>query len=297
MDTTLKTVGIFGATGFLGRAVAEELAGAGWAVVRFSRTPPRGVAGWRAVEERLDLGGLGAVVNLAGESITRRWTGAVWRRIRDSRVGLTESIVDAIACLEPAARPRVLVNASAVGYYPSSGDLELPEAASSAEGPLGELCRDWEAAAVEAESSGVRTVRLRLGIVLGEGGEAWRRLRAVFRLGVGGRLGSGRQWMPWIHVEDVAGAIEFALATEDLKGPLNLGAPEPVTNREFTRQLAAALRRPAVFHVPAIALRLALGGFGETLLASYRIVPERLLRHGFEFRHRTLEEALQTLVS
>jgi uncharacterized protein (TIGR01777 family) len=201
-----------------------------------------------------------------------------------------------MARMPAGGRPGVLVNASAVGFYEPHGEEILRENLAPGAGRLGELCREWEAAAREAEALGVRVVPLRTGIVLGAGGEAWERLRAIFRWGLGGRLGSGRQWMPWIHLEDAVRAIEFALESPGLNGPLNLGAPEPVTNREFTRQLAAALHRPAVLPVPGAALRLLLDGFGETLLASYRMVPERLEGLGFEFRYRTLAAALEDLV-
>lgn len=293
----MGTVGIFGATGFIGRALAEELGARGWQVIRFSRQPLEG-ENWRNSAGELDLSGLEAVINLAGEMVAQRWTEARWERIEKSRVELTQSIVRAIAERPAAERPRVLLNASAVGVYPSSGDRELRERSEFApgEGRMATLCRDWEAAANEAASHGLRVVLLRTGIVLGKGGEAWERLRKLFSLGLGGRLGSGHQWMPWIHLADEIAAIAFALETENLSGPLNLCAPEPVTNREFTRQLARALRRPAFFHAPAFALRLILGGFAEEgLLASCRAVPAVLEEHGFEFEFPSLNSALSDL--
>jgi len=264
-------------------------------VVRFSRHPRKDDPNWRPAGGRPDLTGTRAVVNLAGASIARRWTRRVWEGIVESRVGLTRRIVRGIGAMAEDERPRVLLNASAVGFYPARGDAELREDAAPGAGRLSLLCRDWEAAAVEAESLGVRVVRLRSGVVLGRGGEAWERLRRVFSLGLGGRLGSGMQWMPWIHLDDEVGAIEFALRNERVRGPLNLCAPEPVTNREFTRLLGAHLGRPAVLPVPALVLRTVLDGFAESLLSSRRAVPERLDGAGFEFRYGSLEEALGEL--
>jgi len=296
MSVGFKSVGVIGATGFIGRALAGHLSSEGFEVVRFCRQPPEGEH-WRAIGGDLDLRGLDAVVNLAGEPIAQRWSCAAWANIHESRVGLTRSIVRAMQQMDPAERPAVLLNASAVGIYPSSGNEEMREEEEPGTGRLAVLCRDWEAAAVEAEGLGVRVVPLRTGIVLGKGGEAWERLRMLFRVGLGGRLGSGRQWMPWIHLEDQVAAIAFALQQDDLHGPLNLCAPEPVTNREFTNSLARALHRPAFCHAPRFALRLMLGGFGEEgLLASCRALPARLIKLGFEFNHANLKDALAELV-
>lgn len=289
-----NTVGILGASGFLGRALGDHLSDRGWRVVRFSRTP-REEGEWRGMDP-VQLEGLDAVVNLAGESIAQRWTKRKWEQIVNSRTGLTKALVSKMRSMEQGGRPATLLNASAVGIYPSSGDVCLPESAAPASDRMGALCRDWEAAAVEAEEFGVRVVRLRTGIVLGKEGEAWKRLHRIFRIGVGGRLGGGKQWFPWIHLADELAAITFALENENMVGPVNLCAPGLVTNREFTSTLAGALRRPAVCHAPGFALRLLLGGFGESLLASYRMVPERLQKAGFEFQFNALEEALADLL-
>lgn len=290
-----KVVGVFGATGFIGGALSERLEAAGLEVVRFSRRAEPGRAGWRGSEGALDLAGLDAVINLAGESVAQRWTSAVRERLRASRVGLTERLVDAIGTMPTSARPRCLLNASAVGYYGSRGDDELDEGEPTGEGCLAQLCVDWEAAAGGVEELGVRLVLLRTGVVLGAGGDAWERLWRVFRLGGGGALGDGRQWMPWIHLKDELRAIEFLLAREDLAGPFNLAAPGSVQNREFTKALARQARRPAIFRVPGAALKVALGGFGEALLESARVVPGRLVREDFEFQFADLESALGQL--
>lgn len=295
MEDQLNTVGILGASGFLGRALSHHLVERGWRVIRFSRNPPSGEDDWRAMTP-LNLEGLQAVINLAGESIAQRWTARKWEKIVDSRVGLTKSLVATWRAMTPEVRPAALLNASAVGIYPSSGDHVLPESAAPGSGRMGALCRDWEAAAVEAEEFGVRVVRLRTGIVLGRDGEAWTRLHRIFRMGVGGRLGNGHQWFPWVHLADELAAITFALENSAVVGPVNLCAPEVVTNRQFTTTLARTLKRPALCHAPGVALRLLLGGFGQSLLASYRMVPERLRKAGFAFQFPTLEGALKDLL-
>lgn len=294
MSESPRTIGIFGVTGFIGTALSEELRRAGWQVVGFSRDSAKGER--RSSEGELDLRGLDAIVNLAGESVAQRWTKSRWRRIEQSRLGLTRRIVQALAEMDAEARPGVFLNASAVGIYPPSAE-ELHEDARPGAGRLATLCRDWEAAAEEAQPLGVRVVQLRTGLVFGKGGLAWERMRKAFALGLGGRLGSGAQWMPWIHLSDELAAIRFALEQGDLHGPLNLSAPQPVTNRQFTTELARALRRPAYFHVPGFALRLLFGAFAEeALLASCRALPTRLLEAGFKFQYSTLDEGLKALV-
>ncbi|NNC89201.1 MAG: TIGR01777 family protein [Akkermansiaceae bacterium] len=290
-----RTVGILGATGLIGGHLATHLAAAGDRVVRFSRNPPEGEDGWRSARPPLDLAGLDAVVNLAGESVAQRWTPAARERIRRSRIDLTTEVVDAIGRLAPPDRPRTLVNASASGYYAPGGDHPLPEDAAAGSDFLAGVCRDWEAAAGAAERHGVRVVAVRTGIVLGSGGDAWERMRRLFSLGLGGPLGTGRQFMPWIHLEDEVRAIEFALGNPELRGPVNLGAPEPVRNREFTRELGKVLRRPAILPVPGFALKIVLGEFAGSVLASYRMIPEKLEAAGFEFRFRRVPEALAAL--
>jgi len=291
-----RGIGILGASGFIGEELARQAAAVGWRVVGFSRRERAAggpIAEWRRWGEAPELGGLEVVVNLAGEPIDRRWTERRRRAMRESRVGVTERLVAALARLEE--RPRVLINGSAVGIYGDRGDARLEESAAAGEGFLAELCRDWERAALAAREFGLRVLPWRTGIVLGDGGAAWEKMRRAFAWGVGGRFGSGEQWMPWIHVEDLAGGMLHAIEGR-LDGPVNGAAPEPERNRDFTRKLAAALNRPAVLHAPEWALRLGLGGFAGALLASQRVEPAALLGAGFRFRHATLDSALAALL-
>jgi hypothetical protein len=219
------------------------------------------------------------------------------REIRQSRLLGTATISRAVAdAFRACGKPSVLVSASAIGFYGSRGSELLTESSPGGTGFLAELCRDWEASASPAAEAGVRLVLPRLGVVLSSEGGAMSRLLPIFRLGLGGRVGDGRQYWSWITLEDVLGAIEFAIANPTLSGPVNLTAPNPSTNAEFTAALARALRRPAVFPVPAFALRLALGEMAdEALLASQRVQPEKLLNAGFRFTHPQLDEALDQL--
>jgi len=209
---------------------------------------------------------------------------------------MTTRLVEALAKLPDGERPKVLVNASAVGIYGDRGDDILSETARPGTGYLADLCNDWEDAARDAESLGIRVVRLRTGIVLGKNGSAFEKLRRVFKLGIGGPLGSGKQWMPWIHLADLRAAIVHAVASETLAGPINGCAPNPERNADLTRKLAAALHRPAFIAVPGFALKLVLGGFGGALLASQRALPAALEADGFRFQFPTLEAALAELV-
>jgi len=292
-------VAILGVTGFVGRGLPSCLAAKGLSVTGVSRSGCGGLAGikhWQS-PAALDLSGHRAVINLAGESVAQRWTPDARRRFHESRVGLTRLVVEAIRRLPAGERPGVLVNASAVGYYGDGGEAVLTESAAAGSGYLADLCRDWEAAAREAEALGVRVVCLRLGMVLGRGGLAFERLRRVFKCGMGGRLGTGRQWMAWIHLCDLRAAIVHVMMSENLSGPVNGTAPEPVRNAEFTRKLAAALHRSALLPVPGFALKLALGGFGAALLDSQRALPEALLADGFQFKVPDLAGALANLVA
>jgi uncharacterized protein (TIGR01777 family) len=299
MDKQMGRVGVIGASGFVGRAVGRELASAGIGVTGFSRRPEsaegEGVGSWRC-SRALDISGLDAVVNLAGEPINRRWTAARRQRFHESRAGLTGRLVETIGKLAQEDRPRVLVNASAVGIYGDRGDEELDESAAPGDGYLEDLCKAWESAAIAAEDFGVRVVMLRIGVVLGRGGGALELMRRVFSLGLGGRLGSGNQWVPWIHLADLARAVHLAVSDPDLRGPVNGAAPGVVRNREFTKMLAARLRRPAILPAPGFALKAVLGGFGEVLLGSQRVVPGALQDAGFEFRYSEIESALADLL-
>jgi uncharacterized protein (TIGR01777 family) len=289
---------IVGVTGFLGRGLPALLAERGMASTGISRAAKNvlpGVDRWQT-PETLDFSGHQAVINLAGEPIDKRWTEENRRRFHQSRVGLTSRVVESIAKLPEHERPKVLVNASAVGIYGDRKDEVLADTARPGRGYLADLCNDWEDAAKYAETLGVRVVRLRIGVVLGKGGMAFEKLRFIFKLGLGGPLGSGRQWMPWIHVADLRAAIVHSVFSENLCGPVNGTAPTPERNADFTRKLAKALHRPAIFAVPGFALKLALGEFGGVLLQSQHALPSALVADGFEFRFPTLEAALADLL-
>ena len=291
---------ISGASGLVGRALAERLRRDGIDVGRLVRSDPAGPD-----EVRWDAGGGGAdpaalsgwdaVVHLAGKNVGTLWTPGAKRVIRESRVTGTRGLARAIAHAKPA--PAGLICASAVGYYGSRGDETLTEDAAPGSGFLADVCRDWEAACDPAREAGVRTVHLRTGIVLAADDGPLAKMLLPFRLGLGGRLGSGDQYLSWVTLEDTVEAVVFALRERSVTGPLNVVAPEPVTNAEFTRALGAALGRPTPFPVPAFALRMLPGGFGEeTLLASQRAVPERLTGHGFTFRQPRLDQALRSVL-
>ncbi len=235
-----------------------------------------------------------AVFHLAGEPVAEgRWDDDKKARIRDSRVLGTRNLVAGLRAMQD--RPAVLVSASAVGIYGSRGDDVLTEGASQADGFLADVCREWEAEANAAESLGIRVVTIRIGLVLGAQGGALAKMIPLFNAFAGGRLGSGRQWMPWIHVQDLAALIQFSAELPGMRGPVNGSAPNPVTNKEFTRALAGALGRPAMLPAPAFALRLALGEFADVLLASQRVVPEKAKNAGFEFRYPTISAAFRTI--
>jgi uncharacterized protein len=295
---------VSGASGLIGRAVVRSLAGAGHRVTRLVRTSAgAGAFGWDPLGQSLDLTSLApvdAVVHLAGENVGARWTAERKRRIRDSRVRGTRLLSTALAQLRPL--PRVLVSASAIGIYGNRGDELLTESS-----PLGDpshdflasVCREWEAAADPARAAGIRVVHPRFGVVLSRSGGALQRLLPVFRLGLGGRLGTGDQWMSWVSLPDVTGIVASTLEDSSLTGAVNATAPEPVTNREFTRVLGAALHRPTLFPVPAAVHRIGLG-LGEmaegTVLASARVLPSRLIDSGYRFRHADLPSALRDVL-
>jgi hypothetical protein len=239
--------------------------------------------------------GVDAVFNLAGESIgERRWNEAQKKRILDSRVAGTRNLIAAIAALKE--RPRVLVSASAVGYYGDRGDDVLDESAAPGTDFLAKVCVDWEAEAMRAREHGLRVVTVRGGLVLERSGGALKPLLLPFRLGAGGRIGHGRQWWPWIHLDDHTGLLLHAARMESVSGAMNSTAPNPVTNRDFTRALAAALHRPALFPAPVAALRVAIGEFADALVTSQRALPKAALAAGYAFRHPQLDEALKAIL-
>jgi uncharacterized protein (TIGR01777 family) len=295
MTVGKRKMGIVGASGFIGGELARQASEAGWEVVGYSRSkrdPDAVVAEWREWSGEPCVSGLDVIVNLAGEGIDKRWTESNKRSFRESRVGVVETIVGAVQRAEQ--RPKVFLNGTAVGFYGDRGDELLDEGSSPGDGYLAELCKDWEKAADSVGLLGVRVLTWRTGVVLGQGGAAWRKMRLAFSCGLGGRLGGGSQWMPWIHVEDLVAGMLHMLDT-DYAGPVNATAPEPERNADFTRQLAKALHRPAFMHAPAWALKLGLGGFAGALLASQRAVPKVLLQEGYRFRYPTLELALDEL--
>jgi hypothetical protein len=294
----MKTL-VSGASGFVGSALIPLLSAAGHMVVRLGRSGAGGGPTWDPEGGRIDAGsleGFDAVVHLAGESIAaRRWTVEQKRRIRDSRVLGTRLLADTLARL--ARPPRVLVCASAIGYYGSRGETTLNEESPAGDDFLGRTCREWEAATVSATRTGIRVVNLRFGFILGTAGGGLKKMLPPFRFGLGGPLGDGRQWMSWVAIDDAAGAALFALAQEGLRGPVNVVAPGPVTNRGFTRVLARVLSRPAIFPMPAFAARIAFGEMADALLlASQRVDPARLRQAGYQWRHPDLEPALRAML-
>ena len=282
-------LGIVGASGFVGRSLRALAASHGDEVVCFSRQER---PGFRIFRGAGDLKGLDAVVNLGGEPILGLWTAARKQRILESRVQGTRRVVEAI--MTHKSTVRTLINASAIGFYGDTGDRVVDEASARGRGFLAETCQAWETAASEAVLAGVRVVLLRIGFVIGNGG-AMGLIRPVFRMGLGGRLGSGRQWMSCIHVEDVAGMIYWAIHHDSVTGPVNAVMPEPVTNSEFTKSVAATVRRPAVFPGPAIVLKAALGELSHVLLDSSRVRPGAANRLGYPYRFPALATALQSL--
>ena len=293
-------VAITGSTGLVGRALAQRLTDRGDEVTRIVRGA-RGADGvdWAPADEGWvrdgAFDGCEAVVHLGGASIGEgRWTAKRKAELRSSRIESTQVLVAHLASLE--ARPRRLVVASAVGYYGDRGDEQLSEASAKGAGFLADLVADWEGAAEKANAAGIPAAMVRSGVVFAKDASAFRRLVLPFRFGVGGRLGNGRQWMPWVTLEDLVSAIEHLLAGE-LTGPVNVVAPGAITNRELTKALGRVLRRPTLMMVPRFAMQLAMGGAaGELLFASQRVVPERLMAEGFEFAHPEVEGALHALL-
>lgn len=288
-----------GASGMLGTALRQALTDRGAAVLQLVRRDPQasGQLRWNpaaspAISQTTLLEGLDAAIHLGGASVAGfRWTPAWKREIYTSRVDSTRALALALAGLRQP--PKTLLVASATGIYGDRGDALLDERSSPGTGFLADVCQEWEVAAQPAVKAGIRVVHLRFGVVIGPGAGALAKMLPLFRLGLGGRLGSGRQWMSWISLADAVAAALFALETCTLTGPINLTAPQPVTNADFTRALARAMHRPAILPAPAFALRLVLGQMAdEALLASARVVPARLVEDGFRFAHPTIDAAL-----
>lgn len=290
-------IAITGAGGLIGSALRARLVGDGHEVIRVGRyasTYPPDVR-WSIPHGQLNgssLEGLDAVVHLAGEPIVGKWTHDKKQAIRDSRVDGTRLLTATLANLNQ--KPAVLISASAVGVYGDRGDELLDETAGPGEGFLAGVCQAWEAAAQPAVEAGIRVVPVRLGVVISRDGGALKKMLPAFRMGVGGPLGNGSQWMSWVGLDDVVGAVLHLIADGSVSGPVNLVSPKPVTNRQFTRTLAGVLRRPAVLPVPRFAARLAFGELAdEALFASQRCEPGVLKKSGYTFRHPGLEAALR----
>lgn len=296
---------ITGATGLIGRALCHSLSEEGHTVVALSRSPEttRGLPAaelhkWDPRSGQFPSGalaGVDAVVHLAGEPIVaRRWSEEQKKRIRDSRVLTTRTLVEAFRSLDQ--RPAVFVCGSAVGFYGDRGDEQLVETTRAGKGFLSEVCHEWENEAARASELGMRVVEVRTGVVLSADGGALPKMLAPFKLGLGGRLGSGKQWFPWIHIQDIVGIFSHAMLTSSLEGPVNGVAPEAATNAEFTSQLARVLHRPAFLPVPEFALRVLMGEMAEALLGSQRVIPAAALASKYEFHYQSLTPALEDLL-
>jgi len=293
---------ISGVTGFIGARLAETLSAAGHEVWGLSRDPAAArkkvpqlteAFAWNPVAQQPPAEALvdvGAVVHLAGELVAGRWTKKKKERIQDSRVVGTRNLVKA---MESPNRPPVLVSSSAIGFYGDRGDSKLSEDSKPGHDFLADVCRGWEKEAERAEELGIRVVIVRTGVVLAPGGGALKAMLPPFKMGAGGPMGSGRQWWSWIHRDDLVGLFQRAVEDDTMRGVYNGTAPNPMRQKEFGNVLGKVLHRPSFVPTPAFALRLLLGGFSSELLTSKRVIPERLEKHGFEFRYAELESALR----
>ncbi|MEV6581737.1 TIGR01777 family oxidoreductase [Streptomyces sp. NPDC051582] len=294
-------IAITGSSGLIGQALVRSLRADGHEVVRFVRRTPSvpEEAEWdprRGYVDPAGLAGCGAVVHLAGAGVgDHRWTAAYKKEIRDSRVAGTDAMARAIAA--QGAPPAVFVCGTAIGYYGDTGDRAVDEHAPAGQGFLPEVCVEWEAAAAPALRAGVRTVFARTGLVVAAEGGAWGKLFPIFKAGLGGRLGNGRQYWSFISLRDEIAALRHAIDTPGLSGPLNLTAPEPLPNREITAAMGRVLHRPTPFSVPAPALRLVLGEFAGDVLGSQRVRPARLLESGFTFRDPGIDQSIRAALA
>ncbi|OII70349.1 TIGR01777 family oxidoreductase [Streptomyces sp. CC77] len=293
----VRRVAVTGSHGLIGAALVRSLRADGHEVVRLVRHPARTAheVEWDPKRQYVDAAGLAgcdAVVHLAGAGVgDRRWTEAYKREIRDSRVLGTAAIAEAVASLD--VPPEVLVCGTALGYYGDTGTRAVDESAPAGDGFLPSVCVEWEEAATAAEEAGIRVAYARTGLVVAREGGAWGRLFPVFRAGLGGRLGDGRQYWSFISLHDEVAALRHLVDTPELSGAVNLPAPEPVTNREVTAAMGRVLRRPTPFPVPAAVLRLALGDFADDIVGSQRVLPARLLESGFRFAFPTVDAAIR----
>jgi uncharacterized protein (TIGR01777 family) len=292
---------ITGGTGFIGKSLVERLLSRGDTVVVLTTRNVPASGKRNLIYERWEgtlseswskhVDGADAVITLAGENLSRkRWSARQKEILRQSRIGTTRSVVAAIGSAKK--KPSVLVSASGAGYYGHVVDGDVTEDAPKGTGFLADLCGDWEAEAMKAAASGVRVVTLRMGVVLGSQGGALKKMLLPFRLFAGGTLGTGRQWFPWIHLEDEIGFILYAIGQAEISGPVNLAAPEPATMAQFCKSLGKAMHRPSWAPVPGVVLKLALGEMAEMILTGQRMVPKRVVEAGYVFRYPTLEDAL-----
>jgi uncharacterized protein (TIGR01777 family) len=291
-------------SGPIGAALLPALNASGTKVVRLTR--PSAAPSTSSGEERIPwdpaqpispeaVSGFDAVIHLAGESIIGRWTASKKQKIRESRVAASQNLAQALA--NAKVKPQVFISSSAIGYYGDRADEILKEESSAGSGFLPDVCREWEAATEAAATAGLRTVQIRTGIVLSTTGGALAKMLPPFKLGLGGILGNGRQWMSWIDIQDMVDGIQHILKSDQLRGPVNMVAPAPVTNLEFTKTLGSVLSRPTIFPVPAFMVKLAFGEMGETvLLGSQRVEPRKLVASGYSFRFRELGESLRAML-
>jgi uncharacterized protein (TIGR01777 family) len=294
-------VAISGAIGLIGTALRESLAADGIQIVALSRSPaipPLETITWDVENGRFDasrLEDVDAVVHLAGEPIAQRWNDARKKAIRESRVKSTRLLIEGLKSLK--RRPKVLISGSAIGFYGDRGDETLVESSPAGTGFLPETCQAWEHAAMEAMGLGIRTAVLRTGIVLSTKGGALKKMLLPFRLGAGGPVGGGRQWMSWIHIDDLVGAIRHILQKDEIMAAVNGVAPEPATNAEFSKALGRALSRPAFLPAPAFALRIAFGEMSSIVLEGQKVLPKKLLDTGYRFRFPQLSGALEDILA
>ncbi len=290
---------ITGGRGFVGSALSRELRTAGHDVVITTRkeSESQSELTWNppSLIPPNKISKFKAIVNLAGDSIySDRWTKDKKERIRSSRVNTTHYLIESIKNAD--VKPEILINASAVGFYGPSGNEEITENVSAGEDFLASVCKEWESEALKAEKLGVRTVITRFGLVLGKNGGALQKMIPPFKAYAGGYLGTGKQWMSWVHVEDVSGFIKYAIEHSKISGMYNLTSPNPITNKDFGTVLGKALGRPSIFPVPGFVLKAVLGEFGEILLTGQRCIPERALTAGYTFKYPALDEALKSIL-
>lgn len=302
----MNNVLVTGATGFIGRRVCDTLQENEYGVIVVSRNTERAkeklqsveeIHEWKPESEQLpseSISEVHAVIHLAGEPIAGRWNAKKKQRIRDSRVLSTRNLVTSLASLE--SKPDVLICASAIGLYGATGDDSFTEESSIGTDFLAEVCQEWEAEGIKASELGIRVVHVRIGLVLGIGGGLLDQVLPIFKIGAGGKLGTGKQWMSWIHIDDLVGIIMHALENDTIHGALNATAPHPVRNIEFTRTLGTVLRKPAIFPVPAFGLHMLMGEFAEFVMLSQNVLPARTEESGYEFQFNTLESALENLL-